>query len=342
MLNSLMLEKTENHLIQKTPQLTDLYGRKISYLRLSVTDCCNLNCSYCNPTGNRKWLPHNEVLSYEEIITMTRLLVDVGVTKVRITGGEPLVRQNLVYLIRELKKIKGLREVAMTTNGILLAGIAAELKASGLDRINISVDTLNPDTFESITGHRQLNAVLEGVDAAIAAGLKPVKINVVPMAGVNDQELTLLATYFLEKGLSVRFIEQMPIGGQRSDIIGFVSFVELIKKLEAEVGLMTELIRDNGDGPARRYRVKGYKGELGFITAMSNHFCKKCNRLRLTADGNLRPCLMDDRSIDIKTLLRCHANDALLSQAITRAVKLKPEAHLAHPSVKTGMVAIGG
>jgi GTP 3',8-cyclase len=322
--------------------LMDRQGRQITYLRLSVTDRCNLRCRYCMPPEGCQWIPHDEILRYMEMLRITNLLAGLGIQKVRITGGEPLVRKDLIYLIHEIKKIPGIREISLTTNGVLLADQAKALKNAGIDRVNISLDSLKADVFAAITGHKKLDAVLKGIDAAISAGITPVKINVVAMAGVNDLEMEELAALSFREDIHVRFIEQMPIGMRYSK--GRIIFpMEMVKqRIESRLGPMTEIESSPLDGPARRYQIKGATGEIGFIHAMTRHFCNTCNRIRLTADGQIRPCLLDDTAIDVKKAMRAGMSDQGLVQLIKKAIQQKQPAHETSPTVNSQMASIGG
>ncbi|RLC84120.1 MAG: GTP 3',8-cyclase MoaA [Chloroflexi bacterium] len=309
----------------------DAYNRPISYLRISVTDRCNLRCVYCMPPEGVPWRPHEEILRYEEIETVVRAAAELGISKVRLTGGEPLVRLGIVDLVRSLARIPGIDDLAMTTNGILLGRYAADLAAAGLRRVNISLDTLRPDRFRRITRLGRMEDVLVGMEAARRAGLEPIKINTVVIRGMNDDEVVDFARKTMETGWNVRFIELMPVGngvladgGWREKV---VTAREIRQRIEAALGRLEPAKVSVGNGPARCYRLPGAQGTLGFITPISEHFCYRCNRLRLTADGQLRPCLLSDYEIDLRTPLRQGADVAQIKALLLRGIENKPLRH---------------
>ncbi len=304
--------------------LSDSFQRPIDYLRISVTDRSNLRCVYCMPAEGINLLAHEDVLSYEEIYRVATAAAELGIKKVRITGGEPLVRIGLSSLIGMLAQIDAIDDIALTTNGILLARYADELKAAGLRRVNISLDTLKPDKFRLITRGGDLDSVLEGIEAASIAGLNPIKINVVVMAKSNDDELTDFACKTVDDGWHVRFIEHMPFNSEMASS-SFVSVNEVRERL-ASLGEL-EPCTFKGNGPAKYYRLPQAKGTIGFITPVSEHFCFHCNRLRLTADGKLRPCLLSEQEIDLRQPLRQGISAEELKKLIKRAVDSKPRKH---------------
>lgn len=304
--------------------LSDSFQRPIDYLRISVTDRCNLRCVYCMPTEGIDLLAHEDVLSYEEIYRVASAAAELGIKKVRITGGEPLVRIGLSSLIGMLAQIDAIDDIALTTNGILLARYADELKTAGLRRVNISLDTLKPDKFRLITRGGDLDDVLEGIEAAGTAGLNPIKINVVVMAGSNDDELLDFSRKTVDEGWHVRFIEHMPFNSEMASS-SFVSVNEVRERL-ASLGEL-EPCTFKGNGPAKYYRLPKAKGTIGFITPVSEHFCFHCNRLRLTADGRLRPCLLSEQEIDLRQPLRQGISAEELKKLIKRAVDSKPRKH---------------
>ncbi len=304
--------------------LSDSFQRPIDYLRISVTDRCNLRCVYCMPTEGINLLAHEDVLSYEEIYRVATAAAELGIKKVRITGGEPLVRIGLSSLIGMLAQIDAIDDIALTTNGILLARYADELKTAGLRRVNISLDTLKPDKFRLITRGGDLDDVLEGIEAASTAGLNPIKINVVVMAGSNDNELLDFARKTIDEGWHVRFIEHMPFNSEMASS-SFVSVNEVREHL-ASLGEL-EPCTFKGNGPAKYYRLPQAKGTIGFITPVSEHFCFRCNRLRLTADGKLRPCLLSEQEIDLRQPLRQEISAEELKKLIKKAVDSKPRKH---------------
>ena len=304
--------------------LSDSFQRPIDYLRISVTDRCNLRCVYCMPTDGIRLMPHADILSYEEIRGIAKTAAELGISKIRITGGEPLVRSGLPGLIAMLAEIKAIDDISLTTNGILLAGYAAELKAAGLRRVNVSLDTLDTVKFNRICRNGRLKDVLEGIKAARTAGLNPVKINMVVMSGVNDDELLDFARRTVTDEWHVRFIEHMPFAKNDSRP-SFLSVAEMKQRL-AKLGKL-EPCSFKGNGPAKYFRLPGANGTIGFITPVSEHFCFHCNRLRLTADGKLRLCLMGEEEIDLRQSLRGGVSADELKKLIKIAVASKPLRH---------------
>jgi GTP 3',8-cyclase len=308
--------------------LSDSFQRPIDYLRVSVTDRCNLRCIYCMPPDGVEMCPHQEILSYEEIIDVVRAAAQMGISKVRVTGGEPLVRLGITDFIRMLRGIDGIDDISMTTNGVLLAGYAAALKEAGLDRVNVSLDTLKPERFRQITrAGSELDEVLGGIAEADRVGLKPVKINIVAMAGINDDEVLDFARKTLSDGWHIRFIERMPFYGDVDYAAGKYISAKAVKERLWSLGKLERSEPHVGNGPARYYRLPGASGTIGFITALSEHFCFSCNRLRLTADGKLRPCLMDDDEIDLRPALRGGNTPERLKDLIVEAIERKPLRH---------------
>ena len=278
--------------------LSDSFQRPINYLRISVIDRCNLRCIYCMPSDGVSLMSHRDILSYEEIYAVALAAAELGIDKVRLTGGEPLVRSGLPELIRMLASIEAIDDIALTTNGLLLGRYAAGLKQAGLRRVNVSLDTLKQDKFEFITRRNSnLSDVLAGIEAARSAGLNPVKINVVVMAGINDDELLDFATKTIDEGWHVRFIELMLPVGVSTTAAQLVSVNDIRKRLKP-LGELEPCLPSVGNGPARYFRFPHAKGTIGFITPVSEHFCFHCNRLRLTSDGKLRPCLLSEDEID--------------------------------------------
>jgi cyclic pyranopterin phosphate synthase len=309
----------------------DAYNRPISYLRISVTDRCNLRCIYCMPPEGVHWRPHEEILRYEEIETIVRAAAEMGISKVRLTGGEPLVRPGIVDLVCMLARIPGVDDLAMSTNGILLPRYAAALAEAGLQRVNVSLDTLRPERFQRITRLGRMEDALDGIEAAREAGLEPIKINTVVIRGMNDDEVVDLAAKTMEAEWHLRFIELMPVGngiladgGWRERV---VTAREVRDKIEAALGELEPAKVSVGGGPARYYRLTGARGTLGFITPISEHFCYRCNRLRLTADGQLRPCLLSDQEIDLRTPLRQGADAAQIQALLLKGIESKPMHH---------------
>jgi cyclic pyranopterin phosphate synthase len=324
----------------------DNFNRPISYLRISVTDRCNLRCVYCMPPEGVPWRSHDEILRYEEIELIVRVAASLGISKVRLTGGEPLVRLGFAELVRMLARIPGIDDLAMTTNGTLLARYAAELAQAGLKRANVSLDTLQPKRFRQITRRGDLATVFEGIAAAREAGLVPVKINTVVVRGLNDDEAVDFARLTLEDEWHVRFIELMPLGANTAWAgDGYVSVGEVRRRIEATLGELVPAKVRVGNGPARYYRLPGAVGTIGFISPVSEHFCYQCNRLRLTADGRLRPCLLSDYEIDLRTPLRQGADLAEVRELLIRSIGAKPRGHRLDESIvprERAMSEIGG
>lgn len=310
-----------------TQQSPDKTERVINYLRLSITDRCNLRCSYCIPEEGIDFLPHREILTYEEILHLVRLSVLDGIRKVRLTGGEPLVRKGFIGFLRRLCQIETLKEITLTTNGVLLKEMAAEIKACGISRINISLDSLKAERFFQITGRDYFDRVWEGIQEAERLEFNPIKINVVAMKGTNDDEILDFARLTLEKPYHIRFIEFMPVGANNGWTPDkFISTEDIREQIRA-LGVLAPVKSKPLDGPAQRYLLEGARGEIGLIGALSSHFCKKCNRLRMTAEGNLRGCLFSDQEIDIKTPLREGRGDDHLLKLMNYAIKSKPKDH---------------
>ena len=320
----------------------DSTRREIHYLRLSVTDLCNLRCRYCMPDGVEK-LEREAVLTYEEFLRLAALFAQCGIDTVRVTGGEPLVRKNVAQLVAGLKAIPGIRKVTMTTNGILLAHQLPALLAAGLDSVNISLDTLRPAVFRQITARDEFAAVQAGLQAALESGI-PVKLNCVPQAGVNEGELEDLAALAENRPLQVRFIEMMPIGyGAAMPCISGPELRQRFARRWPELQPLTEAAF--GDGPAVYYTVPGWQGSIGFIAAVHGKFCASCNRVRLTSQGFLRPCLASEAGCDLRALLRSGADDTQLLAAIRETIWAKPREHHFEDSsmpATRGMYRIGG
>jgi GTP 3',8-cyclase len=326
----------------------DDFGRAINYLRVSVTDRCNLRCVYCMPSTGVDKQPHGDILRYEEIALIVRAAAELGLRKVRLTGGEPLARLGLPDLVRLLAAIPGIDDLSMTTNGTMLARHAQALAAAGLQRVNISLDTLRPERFAQITRHGRLDDVWAGMAAARAAGLTPIKLNMVVVRGLNDDEIVDMARRTISDGWHVRYIELMPIGANVEWAgEGGVPTAEVRSRIEAALGPLQAAGDGSpaGNGPARYYRLPGAAGTVGFIAAMSDHFCRACNRLRLTADGRLRPCLMSDEELDLRPALRAGADLEAVQELLLQGIRRKPERHhldLAQPPHGRMMSEIGG
>ena len=314
--------------------LSDSFQRPINYLRISVTDRCNLRCLYCMPAEGCQLLPSQEILTYEEIYTVVKAAAELGINKIRVTGGEPLVRLDLPKLIRMLSQIDGIDDISLTTNGLLLSRSAAELKAAGLRRVNVSLDTLKPEIFKltSRTNY-DLADILKGIEAAKSVGLEPVKLNMVVMSGINDDELLEFAAKTIDQEWHVRFIECMPVNGDSRNSSQFISVSQMRKRME-QMGELEPCLPSVGNGPAKYFHFPQAKGTIGFITPVSEHFCFQCNRLRLTSDGKLRPCLLLPNEIDLKQPLRSGISSAGLRQLIEETAFTKPLCHrLAEGSV---------
>jgi cyclic pyranopterin phosphate synthase len=310
---------------QHGPTLADNHNRLINYLRISVTDRCNFRCTYCMPAEGIALLRHSDILSYEEILRCARTAVTLGVRKIRVTGGEPLVRRGLCSLIADLARLEGLADLSLTTNGALLGRYAAQLRTAGLQRVNVSLDTLRPDRFAAITRQDSLADVLDGVRTAAAVGLEPVKINVVTLRRVNLDEIGDFAALTLRQPLEVRFIELMPVGAHAErDDDQLVTGEEVVRILRERFEL--EPLADPSGAPVsdQLFRIRGAAGRIGLISPMSAHFCRRCNRLRLTPDGKLRTCLFHDLEVDLRGLLRSGVGDAELADVFRTAVAGKP------------------
>ena len=323
----------------------DRYQREIHYLRLSVTDLCNLRCRYCMPDGVEK-LEREAVLTYEEFLRLAALFARCGIDTVRVTGGEPLVRKNVAQLVAGLKATLGIRRVTLTTNAVLLAEQLPALLDAGLDSVNISLDTLRPEVFRQITARDDFAAVQAGLQAALQSGL-PVKLNCVPQAGVNEGELEALAALAKDNALQVRFIEMMPIGyGAAMPCISGPELRARFARRWPELAPLSPAQEHAlGDGPAVYYTVPGWQGSIGFIAAVHGKFCASCNRVRLTSQGFLRPCLASETGCDLRTLLRSGADDAQLLAAIRETIWAKPREHHFNDSsmpATRGMYRIGG
>lgn len=326
--------------------LEDQHGRQVNYLRVSITDRCNLRCFYCAPHGSPNLLERSGLLSYEEILRVIRVSAAMGIFKVRFTGGEPLVRRGVCDLVKAATRVPGIEDISMTTNGVLLKEMARPLYDAGLRRINVSLDSTNPEKFKAITGRDLFHVVLEGISEAEEVGFHPIRINVVVMRGVNDDDLGDFARMSAEKPYSIRFIEYMPIGDSPAhDVSAFISTTEIKRHLE-NFGSLLPVQRTALDGPSQRFRYAMGRGEIGLIGAMSSHFCHSCNRLRLTSDGKIRPCLFSEGELDVKQLLRTGGSDSQIAGMLLKAVAQKPESRKAETADRSinrrGMSAIGG
>ncbi|MBR4457440.1 MAG: GTP 3',8-cyclase MoaA [Clostridia bacterium] len=296
--------------------MIDRYGREITYLRLSVTDRCNLRCRYCMPPEGVEKKPHADMLTEDEMITAVEATASLGVTKLRVTGGEPLIKRNIVSICRRAARVEGIREVCITTNGLLLPEMAKDLIEAGVSRVNFSLDTLDPDRYAAITRVGSLDRAFAGLRTALTAGFRKVKLNAVLIGGFNDDEIRPLAELTLRDDLDVRFIELMPMPG--GEAFGQESYIPVTRVLEA----LPELRPEESDGVARLYRLPGAKGRVGLISPVSRHFCAACNRIRLTADGRIKPCLHSAEEVSLKGL-----GFAEMREAMARAILDKPQCH---------------
>ncbi|MCU0490041.1 MAG: GTP 3',8-cyclase MoaA [Chloroflexaceae bacterium] len=305
----------------------DSFGRRIDYLRVSLTDRCNMRCVYCMPAVGMQFAPRPELLTNEELLLVLRAAAKAGFRKIRLTGGEPTLRQDLVELIRQIKAIPGIEHIAMTTNALRLRKLAGPLKEAGLDRVNISIDSLDPVKFRQMTRGGNLDEVWAGIEAANEVGLTPIKLNAVVVRGMNDDEVVQLAALTIERKWEFRFIEVMPLTGVAGLANeGVISSAELIERLEAAYGTLEPLGQADSD-PARRYRIPGAKGKLGFISSVTDPFCATCNRMRLTADGRLHLCLLRDDELDLRAAIRNGATLDEVEQLVRHAVYIKPWGH---------------
>lgn len=305
--------------------MIDGQGRRIHYLRISVTDRCNLRCAYCMPESGVAWMDHSEILTYEEILRLVRIFAKLGVNRVRLTGGEPLVRKELSGLVAGLKEIPGINWVGLTTNGLLLEEQLPHLLSGGLDAVNISLDTLDPDQYRSITRRDGLETVLRGLEAARQAQGLQVKVNCVPTNQNEDQWISLVRLAQSGSPLDVRFIELMPIGLGRN--LNGCTERTVLERLEAELGPAVPSPQTSECGPSRYVRFPDFAGQVGFISALTHQFCASCNRVRLTASGVLKPCLQYNSNVDLKTLIRGGAKDEELIALIQDTIYHKPAAH---------------
>ena len=337
--------------------MKDTHGRTIDYIRISLTDRCNLRCIYCMPAEGVEQVSHTQILTFDEILKLVRVAAQMGVRRVRLTGGEPLVRKGVVGLVHDLHQIPGIRDISLTTNGILLEKFVPQLVEAGLSRVNISMDTLDPDQYTEITRGGNLADVLRGIDAALGAGINPVKVNAVAIRSLN-QDYLAFAKMSIDRPLHMRFIEYMPVGNSsgacgrgwgEQDVVSCDEICEAINERAQAEGLGSLVpvegsSRPEGGGPARYWEFPGAQGTVGFISPLSRHFCGECNRLRLTSEGMLRPCLFSDEEFDAREVLRNGSDDDVRA-LIEQALGSKPEEHTqgdhANATI-TNMNEIGG
>ncbi|MBC2582349.1 GTP 3',8-cyclase MoaA [Clostridium sp. DJ247] len=318
--------------------MIDSYGRDINYLRISITDLCNLRCRYCMPVQGIQKIDHEKILRLEEIYEIAKTFVSLGINKIRITGGEPLVRKGALNLIEKLGKLEGIKDFAMTTNGVLLKDSARDLKNAGLNRVNISLDTLDEKKYYNITKGGNIKEVLEGIEEARKVGLTPIKLNVVLIGGFNDNEIEDFVNLTRYEKIDVRFIELMPIGQAKDwSLDNFISNKLVLEKVKE----LTEIQGEDTSSPAKYYKLPNGKGRVGLINPISCKFCNSCNRLRLTSDGKIKPCLHSNDEIDLRTALRKGEN---IKEIITDIIKNKPKEHNLEDGeyIKRNMIAIGG
>jgi GTP 3',8-cyclase len=334
-------------------RMQDRHGHRISYLRVSITDRCNERCTYCMPQELQEWLPREEILTFEETLRLIRIAAELGVSKVRVTGGEPLTRRDVLNFVRQIPEIPGIKSIGLSTNGTLLAReitsgktMAAALRDAGVQSVNISLDTLDRDAYSQITGRDFHEHVLRGIDAAISAGFDQIKLNTVLMRGRNQDQLIPLVEFAGARDLVLRFIEMMPVS--TIDVLdenNFISVLEAKRLIESLYGCLIPEAEFRTNGPAAYYRIPGRKQRIGFIGAMTNlHFCESCNKLRLTCDGKLRPCLGSYLEFDIMKPLRAGASDVELRQFFLDVVERKPAQHDFRDNYQPNrkMIAIGG
>jgi len=343
-----MLETTPIRFFESAPAsdgLTDRFGRQLTYLRISVTDRCNMRCDYCRPAADAyKAEPHEQILRYEEIERIVRVAAGLGVSNLRITGGEPLVRRDLPVLVAKLAGIAGITDLSMTTNATLLGKYADDLAAAGLQRINISLDSLNALRFRKLTGG-ELAPVLEGIAAARQAGLYPIKLNTVLMRGINDDEVAALIDFAAEHDATIRFIELMPMKQGMDWDEHYISIDEILQRDDVRARVDVNAALHTGNTAARYLPLKNDSGEVGFIMPMSERFCEGCNRLRLTSDGGLRSCLPADHQLNLRDLIRVGGSDDDIRDVFLRSALIKPEIGLYDfeaDSEKRSMIHIGG
>ena len=327
--------------------MVDSLRRTVNYLRVSLTDRCNLRCTYCMPQWGTRWMPPDTLLTDDELVRVVRLAAARGVYKVRVTGGEPLLRRGAVDLVRRFGQVEGVREVVMTTNGILLAGHAQALYRAGLNGLNMSLDSLDPERFARITRGNRFDRVWRGLIAALDAGIESIKLNCVVQKGVNDDEVADFVRLTHGLPLDVRFIEFMPVSDWHAWRKQYVQTADIRRRITRELGpLLPQGTGDPAAGPAQYFRIQGHMGRVGFIPVVSDHFCESCNRVRLSADGKIRPCLFGDVEMDLREKMRAGASDRDLNRLIDQALAVKPDGHhidAGHPErMLITMAGIGG
>lgn len=329
-------------------KLIDKFGREINYLRLSITEHCNYRCFYCRDDEHTPNCKREDILSYEDIQRIVCLFAELGVSKVRLTGGEPLIRRGIVKIASLISSVPGITDMPLSTNAHLLGKFADKLHKNGVNRVNISIDSLIPEKFEKITRGGDVHEVIKGIDAAIASGMSPIKINAVAMRGINDDEIESMIDFAIEKGIDIRFIETMPIGNAGIEALTqHMSEQAIFAKISQHLeGRLLPLISKKTDGPASNYKIKDTNTTVGIISAVSNHFCQTCNRVRLTTKGDLILCLGQEDAISLKDAVRSDLSDDEIKQMIMDAINKKPEKHEFNTVVDNisnrQMVEIGG
>ena len=310
-------------------KLIDKFGREINYLRISITEHCNYRCFYCRDDEHVPDCKREDILSYEDVQRIVRLFAEMGVTKVRLTGGEPLLRRGIVKIANLISSTPGIEDVPLSTNAHLLAKFADKLHANGINRVNISIDSLQAERFKQITRGGNVAEVIEGIDAAIASGMGPIKINMVVMRGINDDEIESMIDFAIGRGIDIRFIETMPIGTAGIEAAAqHMSEAEIMQRINTHLhNKITPLTSKKTDGPASNYKIDNTNSTVGVISAVSNHFCQTCNRVRLTAKGELILCLGQEDAISLKDLVRSELSDDEIKARIMQAINQKPKAH---------------
>jgi cyclic pyranopterin phosphate synthase len=304
-------------------KLTDQYGREVNYLRLSVTDKCNLSCFYCRSDPGKCGIePVEGALKVKDYLKIGRIAAELGIQRIRLTGGEPLLHPDILKIVNGLANLEGVKDLSLTTNGILLEEMAPRLAKAGLNRVNISLDSLDESNFRQITNGGKLASTLKGIDCSLDEGLKPVKINVVLLKGINEHEIERFVRLTLCRELDVRFIEYMPVGGQHSNWAKYFLPLDKVLEIARTIAPLSVVEGNHGGGPARYCRLEGAVGKIGLISPLSRHFCDRCNRLRVTADGKIKPCLFSDQELDLRPYLD---QPAQLKEVFLEALKQKPD-----------------
>ncbi len=330
------------------PKLIDKFGRQINYLRLSVTEHCNYRCFYCRDDEHTPNCKREDILSYEDIEKIVQLFAQLGITKVRLTGGEPLLRRGIAKIAKLISRIDGISDMPLSTNAHLLEKFAGKLHQNGINRVNISIDSLIPERFEKVTRGGDLNEVIKGIDAAIQAGMHPIKMNMVAMCGVNEDEIESMIDFAIDKGIDIRFIETMPIGSAGIEALTqHISKKDILAKINKHLNnQLTPIVSNKTAGPAHNFKIKGTNSTVGIISAVSNNFCQTCNRIRLTAKGDLILCLGQQDSISLRDAVRSDLTDDEIKSMIINAINKKPEKHEFNSVIDNisnrQMVEIGG